>query len=277
MAQANDWLRYRASSLGLDWAEASFRDLHFSPHRHDTYAVGLTTRGVQAFTYRGASRASCPGEVFVLHPDELHDGRPGGEDGFGYRIVYVDPALIASALGGGPLPFVADPVCRSKAMKAAVRAIFPKPVDPRDDLRENDVVTALAAALSRAARQPTRPRTLLSSATRRLREHLAATPERRFSMADLEREHGLDRFTLARQFRRAFGVSPSRFVTLRRLEMVQRLMSQGRSLAEAAVVAGFADQAHMTRQFRAAYGTTPGRWRALLRAAEGPCPTQWTR
>lgn len=267
MAQANDWLRYRASSPGLDWAEASFRDLHFSPHRHDTYAVGFTTYGVQAFTYRGASRASSPGDVFVLHPDELHDGRPGVERGFGYRIVYIDPALIAAALGGGPLPFVADPVCRAETVKSAVRAIFPDPADPHEDLRENDAVTGLATALARAARLSARLKAPPNPAIARLREQLAATPEQRFAMAELERHHGLDRFTLARQFRRIYGVSPSRFVTLRRLEMVQRLIGEGRSLAEAAVAAGFADQAHMTRQFRAAYGTTPGKWRALLRAA----------
>ena len=40
----------------------------------------------------------------------LHDGGAGTDEGFGYRIAYVDPSLIQQALGGKPLPFVADPV-----------------------------------------------------------------------------------------------------------------------------------------------------------------------
>ena len=264
--QRLEWIRYRAAAPGLDWAEAALVDLHFSPHRHDTYAVGVTTHGVQAFTYRGVARASCPGDVFVLHPDELHDGRPGGLGGFGYRIVYVAPELIGEALGGAALPFVVDPLARDRALRAVVPALFPHPADPRETLAENDRVALLAGALARASGAP------LQSAARhprmaRVKEHLAATCAEGISLAVLEREHGLDRFTLARQFRKAYGVSPSRFVTLRRLDLAKRAIAEGRSLAAAAATAGFADQAHMTRQFRAAVGTTPGKWRTLLHAA----------
>ena len=94
--------------------QAWFAGRGFAPHRHDTYAIGLTDTGVQAFDYRGATRISTPGEVVVLHPDETHDGRAGTPDGFGYRIVYVAPARIheaARAIRGRPcaLPFAREP------------------------------------------------------------------------------------------------------------------------------------------------------------------------
>ena len=44
-----------------------------------------------------------PGQVHFLYPDELHDGGPGTADGFGYRIVYLEPALLRAALGGNEL------------------------------------------------------------------------------------------------------------------------------------------------------------------------------
>jgi hypothetical protein len=56
----------------------------FSPHRHDTYTVALTMAGVQAFNYRGAMRHSLPGQVLILHPDEIHDGHCRDEAGFSY-------------------------------------------------------------------------------------------------------------------------------------------------------------------------------------------------
>lgn len=262
-----DWLRYRASAGGLEWAEASFRNHSFSPHRHDTYAVGITSRGVQCFTYRGASRHALAGEAFVLHPDELHDGGPGTAEGLGYRILYLDPALIGAALGGSDLPFVREPVSAAPWLAAAFRSVFPDPDDPRDPLHEVDVVCRVADALWRAAGRPSRRATPPDPALQALRAQLAADCAAPPAMAELERAYGRSRFALARQFRRAFGVSPSRFVTLRRLDRAQRLIAEGRPLVETALAAGFADQAHLTRQFRAAYGTTPGRWRALLRAA----------
>lgn len=266
-AVRKDWLRYRSTAPGLDWAEAAFVSHRFSPHRHDTYAIGVTTRGLQAFRYRGAAQLSGPGNAFFLHPDELHDGGPGNDEGLGYRIVYVDPARVAAALGGGPLPFVKDPVAQAGEIADAVAAVFLHPEDPREELRETDVLCALAAVLAKASGRPVQASAPPDATLMRLRDSLAARCAEGFSMAVLERETGRDRFTLARQFRRAFGVSPSRFVTLRRLESARRMIAKGRGLAESAAAAGFSDQAHLTRQFRAAYGTTPGQWRDLLHVA----------
>ncbi|HUB15948.1 MAG TPA: helix-turn-helix domain-containing protein, partial [Acetobacteraceae bacterium] len=64
----------------------------------------------------------------------------------------------------------------------------------------------------------------------------------------------------ARQFRAAFGTSPSRFRTMRQLDLARRLLTRGTPLAQASIEAGFADQSHMSRQFKRAYGLTPGAW-----------------
>ena len=93
-----------------------------------------------------------------------------------------------------------------------------------------------------------------------MRDALVAEPAKRHSMGELERLAGLDRWTLARQFRTAFGTSPGRFRTMRQLDRARRLLRGGTSLAEAAVDAGFADQSHMSRHFKRAYGLTPARW-----------------
>jgi AraC-like DNA-binding protein len=45
---------------------------------------------------------------------------------------------------------------------------------------------------------------------------------------------------------------------------VRSLLATNTSLAEAAVDAGFADQAHLTRVFRSIMGATPGQYRAAL-------------
>ena len=259
------WIRFEASAPGVEWAAAHFAGIAFAPHRHDTYAIGVTTAGVQAFDYRGEARRACPGDAFVLHPDELHDGRPGTADGYGYRIVYVAPDLIGAALGGGALPFVADAVSRDAGLTSAIRRAFPHPSEPPDELLRNDAVTALADALRQACDRsiPDEPN-LGVAAMAGVREHLRASVEAGVSMAELEREHGIDRYTLSRAFRRAYGVSPHRFLILRRLDRVKDDIRRGTNLADAALAAGFCDQAHMSRHFRGAFGMPPGKWRALL-------------
>ena len=83
---AADWMRSTDAVHGVELLAAWFQGHAYHTHRHDTYAIGLTVSGVQAFDYRGAAEISTPGKVVVLHPDERHDGHAGTEEGFGYRI-----------------------------------------------------------------------------------------------------------------------------------------------------------------------------------------------
>ena len=234
-------------------------------HRHDTYAIGITLSGVQSFRFRGAQWHCLPGQCHILHPDEPHDGGTATEASFRYRMVYLDPALIQAAQGGAPLPFVADPVVDGALLPQGCASEIWNLDEAVDDIGRTELVLAvvnlLAAVSSSAAR---RPAVLDLGRLLRVRDLLAASPAQGHSMDDLERAADLDRWTLARQFRLAFGTSPSRFRTLRRLDRTRQSIKGGSSLAEAAVEAGFADQSHMSRQFKRAYGLTPARWAAML-------------
>jgi AraC-like ligand binding domain len=95
-----DSIRFGPKAYGVERAEVYLSTCAFSPHRHDTYAIGVTTAGVQTFGYRGSRCVCLPGQLHVLHPDEAHDGAAGTEDGFSYRILYIAPELIRGALAG---------------------------------------------------------------------------------------------------------------------------------------------------------------------------------
>lgn len=265
---ASDWFRSHAPVAGVERLEARFAGFAYGRHRHDTYAIGVTVTGAQAFDYRGAARVSGPGEVFVLHPDEPHDGRAGSEAGFGYRQVYVAPARIAEAarqLTGGPaaLPFVREPVSHSARLAAAVRAAFRFEPAP---LASDELVLELTAGLlagdpdRRPAEGGGRPDL---RAVGRARQFLEAETGRVVRSAELEAVSGLSRFELARQFRAVCGTSPYRFSLLRRLDFARSRLAGEASLVEVALAAGFADQAHFTRLFKSAYGLTPARYARL--------------
>ncbi|WP_370677115.1 helix-turn-helix transcriptional regulator [Pleomorphomonas sp. PLEO] len=102
---------------------------------------------------------------------------------------------------------------------------------------------------------------------RRARDYLESHATETVRSETLEAVTGLDRYELARQFRRHTGTSPHRFLVMRRLDRAKRLIASGNRLADAALNAGFADQAHFTRHFRGAFGMTPGRWLAMRKAA----------
>lgn len=259
-----DRISYESLSDGFSRAEARLTGRAFSPHRHDTYAIGTTTKGVQTFDYRGSTHHSLPGNVFVLHPDELHDGRAGTEAAFGYRILYIAPDLIRRAAGVDTLPFVSKAVQANPRLRAIVSRAGPNDVHD-GALCFTDLLCALAEVLCRAADRPFRgTRSIDPAKMAHVRDYLLDRLAENISIAELEREFGMSRYAISRRFRRAFGVGPHRFLILRRLERAMALICSGSPLAEAAAASGFADQSHLTRRFRAAHGMTPARWRSLI-------------
>jgi AraC-like DNA-binding protein len=267
-------MRSSATEHGVEFLEAWFQGPAYHKHRHDTYAVCLTTSGVQAFDYRGVARISTPGQVVVLHPDELHDGNAATAAGFGYRILYVEPALIFEAAQvlcsrACGLPFVPEPVTISAKLSAAIAGAFG---GTREPLAIDSLIVQLAEGLIEAdpsCRQVTRLRHLDLVALERARQFLEAQSSRVVRSAELEALTGLTRYELARQFRQMCGTSPYRYLLMRRLDGSREQIARRRPLVEVALDAGFADQAHFTRMFKAAFGLTPARYGALS-ARPGP-------
>ena len=263
------WIASTHPVAGVELFRAWLAGEAYDRHRHDTYGIGVTDAGVQVFDYRGAARASIRGEVVVLHPDEVHDGRAGTPGGFGYRIVYVEPARLGEALRAvrgrpGPLPFVGEPVSRNARLAHAVAEAFSAPLDP---LAADGLVVELAEGLlAGAGESPARGRRVDDAAIARARRYLDAERARVVRSSELEAVSGLSRYDLARQFRIRFGTSPYRYLLMRRLDDARARL---RTEAPAAVAAeaGFADQAHFTRVFKSAVGLTPARYRTLLAAS----------
>ena len=263
----SDHIRFERPAAGLQRLTARFGGHAYDLHRHETYAIGLTMSGAQSFHYRGSLRTSRAGQVMIIHPDEAHDGHAGVDQGFAYRMLYIDPGAISAALEGASPPFVPDVVTDDANLAALLRgafAEFPCALEPL----EQDAIVGRTAELLAARSDGKRPRR--NPAARRgvalARDFLAAEAARTVASEKLERVSGLDRFTLARQFRALYGTSPHRFQVGQRLQRAQAMIAAGTPLSEIAAATGFADQSHLTRHFAARFGLTPGRWAALSRA-----------
>jgi AraC-like DNA-binding protein len=265
MAALLDFLNIDAPASALQRLRAGFSGHAYNRHRHETYAVGVTEAGLQCFHYRGAAWASTTGRVIVLYPDEAHDGHAGAPAGFVYSMLYIDPSLIAAALGGRALPFCGEPVFDDPALRRMVAHAFVDFPQPIDDLALPTFITMLAEALSRRA-GAVPPATRVSPKALVTARALLSDATGSVTAATLEAETGVDRYALARGFRACFGTSPHRYLIGRRLDRVKSEITRGISLADAAYAAGFADQSHMTRHFKSRFGLTPGRYAALCTA-----------
>lgn len=249
---------------GLEIATASDLVEPFRPHQHDCYVIGRTITGVQSFQYRGARRDAVAGEAFAIHPGETHDGRPGTNLGYSYRAVYIAPELVSAALAGHSFPFAREVVGRNADLLCSLEILFGLVATHTDDIAIADGVAALADALAQLSSDPKKRRAPRNRQLAiKLRDDLRTHATSGRSMTELERDYGLDRFSICRLFRRHFGVSPQAYLIQRRVALARSMISNGMTLAEAALSSGFADQSHMTRHFVKTVGTSPRKWAQL--------------
>jgi AraC-like DNA-binding protein len=183
-------------------------------------------------------------------------------------MVYVEPWLIHRASGShGDLPFVPGVVASDPALSMLLEEMFEGFGQDGEPLAWDEYVARLAELLmgrsdnGQTARITPLPEAEVAKARAMMNDGFF----RSLNSSDLEEATGLDRFELARAFRRLAGTSPYRYLLGRRLEAARRAILSGEEISRAAAGTGFADQAHMTRHFKARYGITPGRMAALAR------------
>ncbi|MDD2868465.1 AraC family transcriptional regulator [Neomegalonema sp.] len=151
----------------------------------------------------------------------------------------------------------------SAPVEALARLLAAEVAQPaQHDLFPESLVQAILAALMASPAEPATQGGLTAAQLRRLRAHMAQNLHRRVPTAELAQLAGLSESWFAHAFKQATGETPLQWRIRLRVERAQEaLRDPALSLAEAAALTGFADQAHLTRAFRAQTGRTPGAWR----------------
>lgn len=246
---------------GVMLVQAHFNEYAFTPHRHDDYVIGVTDHGEQKFRYRGFEQCAKLGHAFVIHPDELHDGRPGTEEGYSYRAIHLRPELVYEALGRRALPFIPEVVTTCPELRCVIEDVLSTSSNDCEGLESHDKLITLADHLARMSGQSKTSRDSLDFVTlNRIKEQLECDPTKRILIKDLEEDYGMSRFSITRQFRQYLGTTPHRFLVMRRLEYAKDKLFAGYSISDAAIDSGFSDQSHFNRHFRQAFGISPHHW-----------------
>lgn len=257
--------QHRSGIPGIE-AMTLFSDHAFPRHSHDQFGIGIMTSGAQRSWSVIGQVESEAGDVIMVNPGEMHDGMPVGV-ARGWRILYLDPTLVAREIAdegtGGEL--IVRPVARDPQLARHVVRLFSQVEKPAPDslAAEESLLCCLMRVLDRHGVGGPCTACASPSVLKAIRR-LDAAPEVLTSLAELAALSGVSRFQLLRGFAREVGTTPHAYLIQRRVRLVRRLLAAGRSPADAALLAGFADQSHMTRAFVRQFGITPGRYKAAI-------------
>ncbi len=254
---------------GIELFEAAFSTQTFGRHAHEGFAIGAIAEGAGGYVCRGESMVLPAGSLSLMNPEEPHTGHAVAGQ-VRYNMLDASETAVRDLLGLRHLhgfPAIA-PQDRGLALTRALAALARHlgsgiTVDHRVVVEEA-VHDVLAQAFSHYGRAELRPAGREPAAARLIRARIAAGVEagETLSLAQLADEAGLNVSYLIRSVKRATGLTPHAHILQARLDQARRMLLDGMPAAEAAIAAGFCDQAHLIRQFRRHYGVTPG---ALIR------------
>jgi AraC-like DNA-binding protein len=255
---------FRPTGLpGIEALHARFVHHAYRPHSHPTWTVAVVERGAARFALDATQQRADQGELFVLEPEAVHTGMAAVPEGWAYKVLYIDPALLHEwAERDGPAPRAARwVVSRDGSLRAALLCAHSALAGEPPGLAVDEAVLGAVAALRPHLKPgaPGRPRWRPEhAAVRRARDHLRERWDQPVSLVELARVAGLSRFELVRRFREQIGVTPHAFQVNLRVEGARALLAAGSAPAAVAAACGFADQPHLTRTFKRAVGVTPG-------------------
>jgi AraC-like DNA-binding protein len=280
-----DWAHYwRAADEPLEAMHAHFERHVYHRHSHETYSLGVTDVGAQSFTCRGAAYTSAAGMVMAFNPDDPHDGQATDGLGFTYRMIHIGPELVSAVLAdaaGHPigLPLFADPVLSDPVLAGRLRRLHRALLGDATALRRDELLAGVvlaAARLSQGASAHAGPIDAGPADARRVagraRDLIAGRYRDDLTAGDLATATGRSRFAVHRAFAHVYGMPPSDYQRQLRLREARALIATGTPISEAAALAGFADQSHLSRWFVRYYGVTPGRYQRATATATAQLP-----
>jgi len=263
-----DFVRFwRIPEGDCELLSARYTTQSFGRHSHDRYAVGVISAGVEKLFYRGSYALGGVGSVVTITPGEIHDGLPGHDNGWMYRMLYLDPDWVNRSVFQGRVA--------SDHVHLFQEALSSNPAFAQTFLQQHQLIEQTPPGLQRESillelvcqvfeRSGAPALSVLPSeqqAVKRIKQKLEDDFARDIPLETLAQLVDLDPLYLIRVFKKHVGVSPHSYQIQKRIAHVQKLLRAGASLTEAAFACGFFDQSHMTRAFKKVVGVTPGSFR----------------
>lgn len=236
----------------------------FEPHTHEAFGIGTIEAGAERFRYRGAQHVAGPGSLVLMNPDELHTGQAETEEGWRYRMIYLDPARLAAIAGEPGWWFSNEAVRRDPHTAQQLGMTLAALWQAEDTLTADGLLLSLVDLLRPHARRPLPARPDAPHRFDRVKACLHARFAEPLTLAELAAEAGLSPYHFQRQFKAHFHVTPHQMLMAIRLYRAKLLLAAGVSAAQVAADVGLTDQAHLTRAFANRYGVTPVRYQRAV-------------
>jgi AraC-like DNA-binding protein len=246
------------------------RNICYAKHSHETFSIGAVTGGRSVYLNRHAKEWIGAGVVVLMNPDDVHACNPVAGERWSYRMLHVDVAWLTKLQH--ELGFSENHAFRAFSQIMTLDAALFEGVNRlcailADENTDTAMLRKESAAITfftnvqqklNPARVPDRDASVQLA---RAAEFIAENCTRALKLEDVCEAAGLSASHLIRAFKQRYGMTPHAYLINRRIQYSRAQLRRGRLIADVALDAGFADQAHLQRTFKRLVAATPGQYR----------------
>ncbi|TBW57701.1 AraC family transcriptional regulator [Marinobacter halodurans] len=268
-AQPIFWRDERMPHVELRCVEDG-RQVCYAPHSHAQWSMGAITGGQSTFDYATRLETISEGTLVFMNPEWVHACNPIADQPWAYLMLYVDRDWLAALrhelglLASSAWVDLQVSASRDPVLYEGYRAMAACLLEPGATLLEKQsrVVSLLSSVMLALAESPSGVAVAGQSPAPpgRLREVAVYIDDHcadEIALEQLCEQAGCTAGHLIRSFRQYFGLTPHAYQINQRIRLGQQALKAGQPIADAALMAGFADQPHFQRVFKRLVAATP--------------------
>lgn len=243
------------------------RHVCYAKHAHETFSIGAITGGESVYLNGAHAESVRAGSIVVINPGAVHACNPIKDRPWSYLMFYVDPGWLglrqqaAGWKNAGGFQAFATLSSTDACLFNGLRHLYATLIDAQTSIEQKSLAAeGFFTDVSRSLK-PTRlfdmpAQAELESAARYIRENCTQP----LKLKDVCAAARLSESHLIRSFKTRYGMTPHAYQINCRIEYSRAQLKQGSSIADVALDAGFADQAHLQRVFKQLTAATPGQY-----------------
>ncbi|MHC8300147.1 helix-turn-helix transcriptional regulator [Pseudomonas sp. ZS1P83] len=247
---------------------ADGREVCYTRHSHEHFSIGAITAGRSTYLHEQSQFQVNAGTVVLMNPGDVHACNPIDDQPWSYLMLYVETPWLTDLQH--QLGFSQDLAFRrfsiihtcNSDLFAGLKGFYEVLVDAQQDvLRKQSAAveffTDLQQRLNPIDQLLREPNFKLERAA----DYIRGNCTQMLKLEDICEAAQLSPSYLIRAFKQHYGMTPHAFLVNRRIQFARDQLRSGKLIADVALEAGFADQAHFQRAFKQHLAATPGQYR----------------
>ncbi|WP_237884597.1 helix-turn-helix transcriptional regulator [Pseudomonas sp. PGPR40] len=247
---------------------ADGREVCYSRHSHAHFSIGAITAGRSTYIHEQSEFQVSAGTVVLMNPGDVHACNPIDDQPWSYLMLYIETPWLTDLQH--QLGFSQDSAFRRFSIThnrdielfVGLKNLYEVLVDPQQDvLHKHSAAVEFFTEAQQRLNPVDQPLREPNFKLERAADYICDNCTHLLKLEDICEAAQLSPSYLIRAFKQHYGMTPHAFLVNRRIQFARERLRNGKLIADVALEAGFADQAHFQRVFKQHLAATPGQYR----------------